>query len=418
MFRIVLLIISVYLLLFEILLYVRWRKRLGHRKWYKYVTWLYWPFVLLTQIPLWMFAIFGRSAMHFEISDPFLSVYYFYLSWQYTLAVFFPVYLALLVGGATLGFIFIFGKKLLKKHPGDFTHTTALSRRDFFRKAAAGVLDSAPAIMTAGAFTGMFLGSREITTDKLSLKIKGLHSDLAGLRVVQLSDIHIGSLINEQYLHFCFDLIKPLKPDLVLVTGDIIDNNNYFLKTAGEFFHKVGGAKKTQMYGILGNHDFIDNGDVAGRTLNSAGLRILRNESLVYQRGRGRINLAGLDYPNPLRQKRSVRAKTTLTYLNQAKQQINPRYPTILMNHHPEEFSELKKEPIDLVLAGHTHGGQFRLSSDRDSKLSFGSIAYKYYVGHYEEGNSQLYVNRGLGHWFPLRINCPPEITFFELLPA
>jgi len=90
--------------------------------------------------------------------------------------------------------------------------------------------------------------------------------------------------------------------------------------------------------------------------------------------------------------------------------------PFFLLNHTPADFEFLKQQRIDLVLSGHTHGGQINFSKAQNTLLNGAHWVYKYYIDYYTEQGSQLYVNRGLGHWFPLRINCPPEITVITLV--
>ena len=290
-----------------------------------------------------------------------------------------------------------------------------LSRADFFKRAAGAAafgINLVPTVTTVGAISGMFLGSREIWVNEKQITLNHLHDDLKGLRVVQISDIHVGNLIGEKYLNFALGLIRAAKPDYVLVTGDIIDNNNAFISTAGNFFAKLNAMMPRRIYGVLGNHDYIDDGRAAAKGFNDAGLRILLNEVVTLARGKGKLQLGGLDYPR-LGQSRPAAMQN---YFASMKSALKAEIPLVLMNHHPSDFEYLKHQKVDLVLSGHTHGGQINFSSNRNSLLNGASWGYKYYVDLYAEQDSQLYVNRGLGHWFPLRITCPPEVTVFTLV--
>ncbi|MCX7633105.1 MAG: metallophosphoesterase [Turneriella sp.] len=300
-------------------------------------------------------------------------------------------------------------------------HTESpISRKDFFRKLGGALVYGShllPMATGVAAISGIFLGSREIWLREKEIALKNLHDDLKGLRIVQISDIHIGILIGEDYLRYTIPLIKKLKPDYLVVTGDIIDNSNAFLPVAQRYFAKLAELvphqdSQPRLLGVLGNHDLIDDGDVAAAGFARSGLLILRNRLLALKRGRGSLQLAGLDYP-PLGTKRS---KTMQQYFQKVAAQRKAELPLILLNHNPADFAFLKTQGVDLVLSGHTHGGQINLSQKQETLLNGARWFYRYYVDHYEENGAQLYVNRGLGHWFPLRVNCPAEITVLTLV--
>ncbi len=204
-----------------------------------------------------------------------------------------------------------------------------------------------------------------------------------------------------------------------MVTGDIIDNNNAFLPTASTFFSLIdamlparrGYVAGGRAFGVMGNHDYIDDGIAAAKAFNKAGLKMLHNRHEVIGRGKGRLQLAGLDYP-PLGRGRNLIMQE---YFKATSAKLQSNLPVVLLNHNPADFEFLKTQKVDIVLSGHTHGGQINFSHKQDSYLNGARWFYKYYVDHYAELGSQLYVNRGLGHWFPLRVSCPPEITVLVL---
>lgn len=415
-FKLIFTAITLSLLLFQIVIWKKIAPHVQKSKRYKIYRGIYFAMVFVSQSILWIGIFYpGRGIAsafpewYIPIHKVLLAINYSHFFWLL------PVSLLWLLG--------MILKRVFKGAPlvdPDHEHSDGFTRGDFLRKAAGAAslgLNFLPAATSAAAISGMFFGSREIWVNEKSIKIRNLHDDLKGLRVAQLSDIHVGNLIHEKYLNFTLDLIRHAKVDYVFVTGDIIDNNNAFLPIAGHFFAQLRRLLPWgHVIGVMGNHDYIDNGDKAAQSFGDAGVNMLRNEIFDLKRGRGNIQVAGLDYPfSVVRGQRSARAEIAAEYFADVQKRLRADRPVIVLNHHPSDFEFLKKERVDLVLSGHTHGGQINFSKNRSSFLNGASWGYKYYVDHYEENGAQLYVNRGLGHWFPLRIDCPPEITVFTL---
>ncbi len=409
-FKLIFTVVTVTLLLFQVVIWKKISPKIMAWRYGKVFRVMYFAMVVAGQSVLWIGVFYpgrGMATSFPEWYEPIhrvlLAINYSHFFWVL------PLSLLWLIG---------MGVSRLRRHTA---HTQAagpaeagVSRAEFLKRAAGAAalgVNLVPAATTVGAISGMFLGSREIWVNEKQIRLNNLHDDLKGLRIVQISDIHVGNLIGEKYLNFTLGLIRAAKPDYVLVTGDIIDNNNAFLPTAGTYFALLNAMLPGRVYGVLGNHDYIDDGRAAAKSFNAAGLRILLNELVTLQRGKGRLQLAGLDYPR-LGQSRPAAMQN---YFASLKPAIKPEIPLVLMNHHPSDFEYLKHQKVDLVLSGHTHGGQINFSSNRDSFLNGASWGYKYYVDLYAEQGAQLYVNRGLGHWFPLRITCPPEVTVFTL---
>ena len=421
MFRLILTVICLYIASFEILLFLRFKKLLHLQKKSRARLWLavYIAVVVVTKVPMLGYALGGRAFHMPAVDGWFWPLYASMMSWQYSLFVLFPLYLVSLL------FVIIL-RAVLKKSRENIE--AGNNRRRILLRGVEIAVNSLPIVASISVVSGIFLGSNEVVVKRLSLKIPGLHPDLQGLRIVQVSDIHIGHIIHDRYLGFCSGLVKELNADLLVATGDIIDNNNYYLDVAGRFFNGLHTGFSLGAIGILGNHDHIDNGPEAARGLSRAGLQMLINQKTVISRGKGRLQLVGLDYPKlwgpGQRSKRpsssdernKMRMLVSKSYFEALEKELNPELPLVVLNHHPSDFSYLKKKNIDLVLSGHTHGGQVRFSGDRNSSLNIAANVYEYYTGHYYENKTHLYVNDGLGHWMPLRINCPPEITLLELV--
>lgn len=421
LFKIVFTTITLGILFFQLALWKRLRPHAERTRFYKLYRTLFFALLVVTQSILWFAIVYpGRGlsstfpAWYLPIHGVLLAFNYSHFFWMLPFGLFWLLRRVV--------------SRVLRRSPGadgnglerrrsDHAEDVALSisasevsRFDFLSRASV-ALHLIPAATGVAAVSGMFFGSKEIWVNEKSIRIRGLHDDLKGLRFAQLSDIHVGNLIGEKILHFTLDRLRASKIDGVIITGDIIDNNNVFLPIVQKFFSDLNTQWPGQVFGVMGNHDYIDDGPTAQKAFELAGLTLLMNDAKMLVRGRGKLLIAGLDYP-PLRQNRLNGMKENW---RQVQTKVRPGVPIILLNHHPSDFEFLKTQKIDLVLSGHTHGGQIAFSKNRESLANGARWLYKYYVDHYVEGDAQLYVNRGLGHWFPLRIDCPPEITIFTL---
>lgn len=415
-FKIVFAIITLTLLAFQ---YVIWKKiasRFTDDKTLRRLRVVYWLFVGAGQSVMWFSVLYpGRGPAttlpewYQPLHGVLLAINYSHFAWLLPLGFFW------LAG-------IVYSRINRTKSARPAVAEAGISRSEFLRSALGATafgVNLLPAATSVTAISGIFLGSREIAVMPKEIRLNGLHDDLKGLRLVQISDIHIGNLIGERYLNFTLGLIRDARPDYVVVTGDIIDNNNVFLPVAANYFALIEAMLRrptdkpgdSRLLGVLGNHDLIDNGLVAAQGLSRAGLRILRNDVQMVRRGRGKLQIGGLDYP-PLGRGRTEMMKA---YFSEVKEKRSAETPLVLLNHNPADFEFLKYQQVDLVLSGHTHGGQINFSRSQNTLLNGARWIYKYYVDHYAEQDSQLYVNRGLGHWFPLRMNCPPEITVITL---
>ncbi|RYF87052.1 MAG: metallophosphoesterase [Chitinophagaceae bacterium] len=254
-----------------------------------------------------------------------------------------------------------------------------------------------------------------------SITIEALPSPFDGLRIVHISDTHLGSF---NYRFHIFDravqLINNLHPDLILFTGDLVNNYASELKGWEDPFNKLkAGLGK---YSVLGNHDYGDYSEwptAAGKLRNfeaikafhgAIGFKLLLNESVLLHRGEENIAIAGVEnWGNPpFKQYGDIR---------KALQDVATIPFKILLSHDPSHWPKevITQTNISLTLSGHTHGMQAGLSV---GKKNWSPIKYKYkhWAGLYKEGDQYLHVNRGLG-WlgFPGRVGMRPEITLIEL---
>jgi predicted MPP superfamily phosphohydrolase len=295
------------------------------------------------------------------------------------------------------------------------------SRFKQFRRAAGQTLRKVKARLRHAALTTMplWLSRGKLRTTRSvmrvhlverSVALANLPDALDGLRIAHLTDLHIGSLVGPDRLPAIVEATNGLRGDLIAVTGDFVDLS---LKVLDQVIAAMAQLHAPLgVYFVPGNHDYLDNGGRLIARFREAGLRMLINEAVTLTHHDRRIVVSGVDFPH---QPRDMR-----TFVQQAMRSAPRRKDDglrILLSHHPDAFDAAVKHRIDLTLAGHTHGGQVVLSNGRGKKgsLGLGSLAHRYPRGLYQRSGCYLYVNSGVGSWFPLRVNCPAEIACLTL---
>lgn len=273
------------------------------------------------------------------------------------------------------------------------------------------------------AFTlgyGVLAGKKMIRMEELSLDIPDLPAGLNGVKIVHISDVHLGSYGNDRFLERCVDKINGVEPDLILFTGDMV--NNFYQEMAG-FEDQLGRLKaRSGKFAILGNHDYGDYSDwdsperkglnsaTIKQKIGEAGFRLLLNRSAQVEIRDTSIYLIGVEnwghppFPQYAR-------------LDSAMQNVPGESFRILLTHDPAHWSNqvLYQTDIPLTLAGHTHGGQLAVKI-AGMEFSFICLVSKNWGGLYRENGQYLYVNRGLGCvGLPARIDMAPEITVISL---
>jgi len=232
------------------------------------------------------------------------------------------------------------------------------------------------------------LASLLIRRRKIELKASKLPRDL---RVVQLSDLHLGSTYRINYLKRVINAVNSLRPDIILITGDLADDVSIYQKE----FLPIFNTFKAPVYMSLGNHEMYMGSNI--KILSSqVNIRVLKNEVLDL----GDYQLIGIDDGYT-----ADEIGKLLSHLKYDKSKY-----TILMHHRPVGFEEASKEGVDLMLSGHTHQGQF---------FPFNfliRLAWKRSRGLYRYGTAFLYVSPGTGTWGPpLRFGSFNEVTLFIL---
>ncbi|MBR6801241.1 MAG: metallophosphoesterase [Eubacteriaceae bacterium] len=231
-----------------------------------------------------------------------------------------------------------------------------------------------------------------------------------GFKIAHLSDLHNESFgeDNEKLI----DVLRENSPDIIVITGDIIDSRRTNMDVAENFVSEA--VKIAPVYYVNGNHEARISGyDDFEKRLISCGVAVLNNESIFLKKGDDSINLIGLRDPSFDRGEyiEDTEGKLTDRLENLKKEGYN-----ILLSHRPEYFEVYVKSGIDLVFTGHAHGGQFRLPFIGGLYAPGQGIFPKYTSGMHTSENTSMLVSRGLGNSIiPIRINNRPEVIFVML---
>lgn len=258
---------------------------------------------------------------------------------------------------------------------------------------------AAPAIITGIGYAGR--DKLRVTTNRI--RIPNLASDLQGLRIAMLSDLHMSPLVPRQVINRAVAMANEVKPHLTVVTGDLISRRNDPLDAClGELAALKADAG---VLGCLGNHEiYAQCEDYTWREAGRRGILFLRNDKRLVTFGNAKLNVAGVDYQ-----------RFTGPYLAGAEQLIERGVPNILLSHNPDVFPTAARMGFDLTLSGHTHGGQVNIEI-LGEHLNVARFYTPYVSGKYELGAASAYVTRGIGTiGLPVRLNARPEVSVIEL---
>ncbi len=283
-----------------------------------------------------------------------------------------------------------------------------LTRRQMLSAAAVAV---PPLLM--GGLAGVALAQLgRYRVRAFDLFIPDLPAKLEGVTIAHLSDFHAGRFMTRRNMAPIIDTVNDMKPDLVLITGDLIDYALIDLPPALEALKRL-----KPKYGLrdglamcMGNHDIIENRFDFKREAEAAGFPILANAARYVEVNGCPIQLMAIDWCNGDRTTKA--ADMTRAAVQSIAQLRDPAAFPILMAHHPHAFDEAAKARLPLTLSGHTHGGQIMVTPN----FGAGSTMFRYWSGLYRKPNgSQLIVSNGIGNWFPLRVNAPAEVLRLTL---
>lgn len=241
--------------------------------------------------------------------------------------------------------------------------------------------------------------------EEVSVPIAGLHPDLEGLRLVQFSDLHVGASVKRKHVEAVAARIMELKPDLIVFTGDLADGVAAELQQDVEPLEILSAP--LGVMAVTGNHEYYT--DPAGwmRAIPKLGMDLLVNESRVLRVGNARMRVGGVPDISAQRMVPRHVHRPDLALEGEAVE-FN-----LLLAHQPKSVYAAESTPCDLMLCGHTHGGQYHPFTMMADK------ANPYLSGLNRHGRMWVYVSRGTGFWGPpIRIGAPPEITVLTLKRA
>jgi predicted MPP superfamily phosphohydrolase len=319
------------------------------------------------------------------------------------------VLIALLAFAISLPFSGIFNRlnvwfdRRLSRGSSSATADRSNGRRAFLRSTAA--IFPIVAISAGGA--GIARAFEDTRVYRLPARFDNLPGDLNGLKILHLSDSHLGIYRDLGDLESVISSAEPLNPDLVVFTGDIADDLE-LLPTALKMVDSL--KPKYGSYASLGNHEYYRGVDTVIKSFERSSVILLRSAGLSINIDGAALYLAGADDPVTMRRDNSVFLRKTIES-SLAGAPSDAFY--LLMSHRPEGFDAAEELSVDLTLSGHTHGGQVGISGKSFWRTI---MPNKYLWGSYSRGESQMYLTSGIGHWFPFRLGCPPEAPVIELI--
>jgi predicted MPP superfamily phosphohydrolase len=255
--------------------------------------------------------------------------------------------------------------------------------------------------LVVGAY-GVLVRRRWFRVVTRDVKVAGLPAAFDGLRVAHLSDLHVGTLTPRSWGLRWARAANAAAPDLAVVTGDLVTSGNAYDEDIADVLGELRAPRG--VFSSMGNHDYFGEDERLVALLRARGVTVLRNEGVAIEKDGARFWLAAIDD-----------TWTRRDDLGRALAQRPEGLATVLLAHDPNRFDQAADAGVELVLSGHTHGGQVAVPF-LARRFNAARFAYKYSLGFYERGRSTLYVHPGLGTTGPpFRLGAAPEVTVLVL---
>jgi len=261
-------------------------------------------------------------------------------------------------------------------------------------------------VLPAGiAIDALVLEPHSIRVTYPVIKIKDLPPSFDGLRIAHLTDMHLGRFTGIDQLLKAVELANSASPDLIVITGDFVNSAKFINPALTEALKKLQGVGGK--FAVLGNHDHWTNPSAIEGVLSAAGITMLTNTHIILRRGEEAICIAGVDD-----------LWTGQQLLESALTGIGKDVPRIVLCHNPDYADQMPPSPrVDLLLCGHSHGGQVKIPFGPRPILPIDNP--KYAAGLAQGPHCQVYTSCGLGMiGIPVRFNCRPELPIITLRRA
>jgi len=252
-----------------------------------------------------------------------------------------------------------------------------------------------------------YAGTRRLVVRRLDVRVDRLPAGLAGMRIVQLSDLHVGPHTSRRHLARIAGAARDAQPDLIVLTGDQVDDYARDIEPFAAAFS--GLAAPLGVFAIAGNHDVYAGWEAVRRGLEAMGITVLVNRAVPLEHNGARFWLAGTGDPAGGRSGVGPNIERTL-------EAVPTGAFTIVLAHNPALWPALAKRGVEITLSGHTHYGQIAIPR---LGWSLASPFLEHAMGEHRQGGSYLYINPGTNYWgIPFRIGTPPEVTVLTLRPS
>ena len=242
--------------------------------------------------------------------------------------------------------------------------------------------------------------ANSLTIERISIQLKRLPKKLEGLRIVHLSDVHHSPFTSLEHIARAVEISSSLKPDMFVLTGDFVSHETEYIQPVAQVLGTLRSEFGT--FACLGNHDHWTDAKLVTDHLREANIKVLINEGLRFTARDSTFWLCGVD--DYMVGETDLRAALRGSFPDEMK---------LLLAHNPKILYRAARAQIDLMLSGHTHGGQIKLRDEEKRILP----NRKFASGLYRRKDTQVYITRGIGTVVvPMRYHCPPEISLIELL--
>lgn len=250
-----------------------------------------------------------------------------------------------------------------------------------------------------------YAGARRLVVRRLDIRVEDLPAGLDGMRIVQVSDLHVGPHTSRRHLARAAAAVRDARPDLIAITGDQVDDYARDVEPFAAAFR--GLSAPLGVFAIPGNHDVYAGWPAVHRGLEAMGITVLVNRAMPLERNGARFWVAGTGDPA------GRRGTPVAPDIERTLASVPPEAFTLALAHNPALWPALARRGVELTLSGHTHYGQIAIPR---LGWSLASPFLEHAMGQHQKDGSQLYINPGTNYWgIPFRIGTPPEVTVLTL---